>query len=179
MSHQRIMFPTNSLLESRRSGDVCGVCGHRFADDETRHATIFRDADRFRFVACWRCAGYESEAESQARVQIFRDDDHDHVMSKCDGCDRLLDGWVMTAKQTEPISVFGFAMRNETDVCSRRCYDRVWYRLNRSPNRGAGKRRRKQCASCETDFIPQRNDARYCSVACRVAAHRARKVLGP
>lgn len=31
------------------------------------------------------------------------------------------------------------------------------------------------CASCGAPFLPQRRDAVYCGVRCRVAAHRKRK----
>jgi hypothetical protein len=30
------------------------------------------------------------------------------------------------------------------------------------------------CAYCGAEFTPRRNSARFCSVRCRVAAHRAR-----
>jgi hypothetical protein len=35
-------------------------------------------------------------------------------------------------------------------------------------------RQPRQCAYCGGSFTPARDDARYCSGACRVAAHRAR-----
>lgn len=34
--------------------------------------------------------------------------------------------------------------------------------------------RSRMCAHCAVPFTPARSDARYCSVRCRVAAHRAR-----
>lgn len=35
--------------------------------------------------------------------------------------------------------------------------------------------RKATCAGCGSTFTPTRADARYCSGACRVAAHRARR----
>ena len=35
------------------------------------------------------------------------------------------------------------------------------------------RRSRRTCEHCRDDFLPARSDSRYCSVLCRVAAHRA------
>lgn len=34
----------------------------------------------------------------------------------------------------------------------------------------------RECRKCGCQFAPKRSDAMYCSAACKVAAHRARKV---
>jgi len=44
----------------------------------------------------------------------------------------------------------------------------------REPERTA----RRSCARCGKPFVARRSDARYCSVTCRVAAHRARSDEG-
>ncbi len=33
----------------------------------------------------------------------------------------------------------------------------------------------KQCAGCQTSFLPRRKDALYCSDACKQRAYRARR----
>lgn len=35
----------------------------------------------------------------------------------------------------------------------------------------------RECAKCGQEFTPRRSDARFCSSRCRVAAHRAAKVI--
>ena len=42
-----------------------------------------------------------------------------------------------------------------------------------SPPSRAKRRQERVCAQCGETFIPKRRDARTCSVACRVALHRA------
>jgi hypothetical protein len=37
--------------------------------------------------------------------------------------------------------------------------------------------RTRSCERCGEEFTPKRSDARYCSVRCRVAAHREKKTM--
>jgi hypothetical protein len=52
-------------------------------------------------------------------------------------------------------------------VCSHRCRQRLYQKPR--------VRERYACENCTTEFFPSRNDARYCSDACRQRAYRGRR----
>ena len=55
-------------------------------------------------------------------------------------------------------------------VCSDECRRAVYAKLARERRQNA----EQVCATCGNDFIPKRSDAKYCSVACKQKAYRAR-----
>jgi hypothetical protein len=59
------------------------------------------------------------------------------------------------------------------DYCTPQCRQE---RINaRARERHAERRKPRACEVCRTVFKPQRDDGRYCSVTCRVRAHRKRR----
>ena len=62
--------------------------------------------------------------------------------------------------------------RHRFITCSRACQLRA-HEKHRTPIRVIQKS--KRCAKCKRRFTPKRNDGRYCSGACRVAAWRQTK----
>jgi hypothetical protein len=70
-----------------------------------------------------------------------------------------------------------FFARLPTRYCSRRCLRARWkwrWKWRRRPSRARVKEDQR-CRHCGLPFTPGRSDARYCSVRCRVAAHRTRR----
>jgi hypothetical protein len=55
--------------------------------------------------------------------------------------------------------------------CSQACYRRQLRARRRA------ERAKVACKVCRVKFVPTRSDARYCSNACRQAAHRKRRTL--
>jgi hypothetical protein len=64
-----------------------------------------------------------------------------------------------------------------TRYCSRRCLRARWRRRWRRSRAKVPDDLR--CGRCGGSFTPTRSDARYCSLRCRVAAHRARRKEAP
>jgi len=68
-------------------------------------------------------------------------------------------------------------LRMEERQKNRRDQNAEWMRKHRAENQQH--QHLASCAHCGAEFTPKRSTARFCSTACRVAAHRARSADSP
>jgi hypothetical protein len=127
--------------------DACLFCGKRFDRGQMRYP-----------IRNW--GPWEPDFVSVC-MPCFKDiDDPDYTSTQkryereCNGCG-------------EPIlnpseGVFAW------QVCSKRCYQRALRKRHR-------REKWRNCKTCKRHFVPSRNDARFCSNACRQWAYRARR----
>jgi hypothetical protein len=77
-----------------------------------------------------------------------------------------------------PVCQSWFIGHRRTGFCSGDCRQQHRRQQNTATVQRLRQRRRdsiwQDCAHCSAEFTPKRSTARFCSTACRVAAHRAR-----
>jgi len=129
----------------------CQGCGHEFAPDEIAYVARTTREDP------WSRHGYGWGHESY--------------------CADCVKGWhpswwqVAQQKQPRPCVTCGqpmvsFGLWSAAKTCSRQC---SWHRP-----RTHVEHEPRACEHCGEEFTPKRSDARFCSVRCRVAAHRGK-----
>jgi hypothetical protein len=82
-----------------------------------------------------------------------------------------------------PVCQTWFIGKSRAVCCSDGCRKQHRRQKNTATVQRLRERRRddrwQNCAQCSTEFTPKRSTARFCSTACRVAAHRARSADYP
>lgn len=107
---------------------------------------------------------------------------HELIPDRCPDCRRLF--WAEEKGMTYPSAwnphlVFPKPFHNKRGCCNDCRKQRQHYaRMKHYYNNEAVKILSRPCLNCETQFLPSRNDAKFCKSSCRVAHHRKMKRSG-
>lgn len=142
------------IAKSREDGASCAKCGHPFgAEEDAWRGTI-----------------------PTAKRTVFGDVIEEAVLL-CGECKPAFCRW----RQGCPVcgrTVWYQDERHRTGACCNRCRRSLEAARKRELRAQERKYRSSNiCAECSEWFMPFREDARYCSNACRQRAHRERKRL--
>jgi hypothetical protein len=142
-----------SEVQRRQPPDHCQRCGNALADDAT--ATMVWDNVFWRVYGAAEVglSAYQSVPVCEACATPDESAKH-RVEQVCAGCSRPL---------RIPAACIHDAVWTH---CSERCYRRA--------ARAKGRFKSLTCETCRQPFQSARQDARYCTPACRQWAHRRR-----
>jgi hypothetical protein len=153
---------SNNQFNAQRRGflgksGLCQRCGWKFTQDEIVY--LVRDYELFGdwIAVCARCA--DDEEREACRLD-----------GQCKGCGQPMRTPYMRTRSNIWTGECNVITAN---VCSKRCEQRYRRRLQRERGSGAETR----CTVCGVGFRPKRDDAKFCSSACRQWAYRRR--VGP
>jgi hypothetical protein len=98
--------------------------------------------------------------------------------ARCSTCPTCSRNFISGTRQTNAIGTPGRYQWNQQSRCSDCLPEYLRKQKNTRQKRYRGRHRVERQATCEhcsATFAPQRSTARFCSTACRAAAHRQQK----